>query len=110
MTKAYVTEYARGTLDGRTYIPSGEEPAIKTQVVDYTAGAAATALAFDKNTRFVRIHVDSICSFKFGTAPVAAVTDARMAANATEYFGVPVASNDPSATTEGNKVSFITNT
>lgn len=106
MTKAYISEYARGTLDGRTFIPSGEEPSITTQVVDYTAGATASA-TLNVKTRFVRIHVDSIASFLFGAAPVAAVTNARMAANTTEYFGVP---NSPLETGSGLKISFITNT
>lgn len=106
MTKAYISEYARGTLDGRTFIPSAEEPALATQVVDYTAGVAASA-TLNVKTRFVRVHVDSIASYKFGTAPVAATTDARMAANATEYFGVP---NSPLETGSGLKISFITNT
>lgn len=106
MTKAYISEYARGTLDGRTFLPSGEEPAVATQVVDYTAGVAASA-TLNAQTRFVRVHTDAICSFKFGAAPVATVNDARMAANATEYFGVP---NDPQLTGSGLKISFITNT
>lgn len=106
MTKAYVTEYARGTLDGRTFIPSGEEPAIATQVVDYTAGTTASTV-FNVKTRFVRIHVDSIASFVFAVAPVATTANARMAANTTEYFGVP---NSPAETGSGLKVAFITNT
>ncbi len=106
MTKAYISEYARGTLDGRTFIPSGEEPAIANQVVDYTAGAAASA-TLNAQTRFVRIHVDSIASFVFGANPTATVNNARLAANATEYFGVP---NDPQLQGSGLKISFITNT
>lgn len=106
MTKAYVTEYARGTLDGRMFLPSGEEPAIATQVIDYTAGVAASA-TFNVKTRFIRVHVDSIASMKVGAAPVAAVTDARLAANATEYFGLPAPAGEVGS---GLKISFITNT
>lgn len=107
MTKAYISEYARGTLDGRTFIPSAEEPSLASQVVDYTAGAAVSTL-LNAKTRFVRIHVDSIASFKVSTAGTLATTaDARMAANATEYFGVP---NSPLETGSNMKFSFITNT
>lgn len=106
MTKAYISEYARGTLDPRTFLPSGEEPAVATQVVDYSGGAAASA-TFNVKTRFIRVHVDSIASFKVAAAPVAAVTDARMAANATEYFGLP---NSTGETGSGLKIGFITNT
>jgi len=45
--------------------------------------------AFDDKTRIVRVHTDSICSIKFGTAPTATTSTTRLAANSTEYFGVP---------------------
>jgi hypothetical protein len=38
----------------------------------------------------VRIHTDAICSISFGTAPTATATNRRLAANQTEYFGVPL--------------------
>lgn len=87
MAKVYITEYARASLDTRAFIPSGEEPSIKCTVLDTTA--THTSAVLDKNTRLVRVHTDGIISYKFGTAPVAATTDSRMAANATEYFGIP---------------------
>lgn len=107
MTKLYVSEYARLT---ETYGPGGvpaqapEEPPIATQVVDYSAGTAVSS-AFNAKTRFVRIHADSICSVKFGTGSLAAAatTDPRMAADQTEFRGLP---KDGSIT----KVAAITNT
>lgn len=98
MTKAYVTEYGDATGGGAVQVAQG--PAIRTQVVDYSAGVAATALAFTENTKIVRVHVDSICSVAEGTAPVATTASKRMPADSTEYFGVR----------PGDKLSFITNT
>jgi hypothetical protein len=64
--------------------------------VDITVLSAA----FNAATKIVRLHTDAICSVAFGAAPVAAATNARLAAGATEYFGV----------SPGSKVAVITNT
>jgi hypothetical protein len=106
MTKLYVAEYAGLTpVTSHNGIPAQcpQEPALAVQVVDYTAGTAASS-AFNAKTRFVRIHCDSSCSVKFGgTSVTAAVTDPRMAADQTEFRGLPL---DGSVT----KVAAITNT
>ena len=107
MAKVYISEYARGTLGSRGTIYSAEEPAVATQVIDTGGGAIASAV-FNKETRYIRVHTDGIMSYRFGTAPVAVTTDSRMAANQTEYFGVPPASVD--AANEGYKIGCITNT
>jgi hypothetical protein len=54
-----------------------------------------TSAAFNSQTRMVRLHKDagSPCSISFGTAPTATTSNARMAANSTEYNGVPVGQN-----------------
>lgn len=109
MSKVYINEYARIGLTERGWVQAPEEPAVATQVLD-TSGGVQVSAAFNKETRFIRVHTDGIISFKFGAAPTAAITDARMGAGATEYFGVPQSSSDPSATTEGLKISAITNT
>lgn len=106
MAKLYITEYSQVGVDsvgrGQT---APQQPHLATQVVDFTAGAAASA-AFNNDTRLVRIHTDAICSYKFGTAPTAATTDARMAAGQTEYHVV----GTPSGGAGGLKVSAISNT
>lgn len=94
-SKAYVTEYG-GATNG---IRAAQGPAIRTQVVDFSGGATATALPFDANTAFVRVYVDSFCSVAEGTAPVATTSSKQMAADATEYWGVRA----------GDKLSFIIN-
>ena len=97
MAVAYISEYSKFAPD-----PSGvgqvpQEPAIVNQTV--AIGNVASSDAFNAATRFVRIHVDAICSIKFGAAPTATTDDARLAAGQTEYFGV----------NPGDKVSVITN-
>jgi len=102
MTKAYIEEYAFMAQAGLGQIfQAGTQPPVTTpQVVDYTSGAAASA-AFNAKTNFIRVHVDSICSYRVSTAGTAATTSySRMAANQTEYFAVQ----------PGDKINFITNT
>jgi hypothetical protein len=54
------------------------------------SGSSAQSSAFNANTKFVRLHTDVSCTIEFGTNPTAvALQTARMAANQTEYFGVP---------------------
>lgn len=86
-SKLYVSEYVDFPQQAGTAIGVAAEPSVD-QVVDYSGGVAAST-AFAANTRFVRIHTDSICCIAFGTAPVATVNNKRMAAGATEYFAVP---------------------
>lgn len=98
MAKAYVSEFT-GILSGTIQIPS-DDP-IRTQVVDFTSGVAATANVFTDATRFVRVNVDATCSTVGGlSAPTATTSDLRMSANNTEYFPA-----EP-----GQKRSFISNT
>jgi hypothetical protein len=102
MTKAYISEYSNAPqAQLGNIIMCGAEPSVTTpQVLDYSGGVATSA-AFNASTRFIRLHVDSIASFRFSTAGTAATTSyPRMAAGATEFFGV----------NPGDKVSVITNT
>jgi len=108
MATLYVSEYARQALDNHgAPIAAGEEPPLASQTVAIAVGSTASG-AFNLKTRFVRLHADVVCSFKFGTGtPVAVATDARMGANQTEYFGVlEQAVRDPA----GFKVAVIQNT
>lgn len=102
MTKLYVAEYpglaATNTSDGVPILPM---PPTAEQVVDYTAGAAPSAV-FADTTTFVELEADSICSISFGTAPVATVANMRMAAGERRVVGVSRGSK--------LKVSAITNT
>lgn len=104
MTKAYVEEYAYlaafGLAGGQAFQAGHQPPVVAPQVVDYTSGHAESA-AFNAKTKFIRVHVDSIASYRVSTAGTAATTSySRMAANQTEYFAVQA----------GDIISFITNT
>lgn len=102
MTKLYVSEYAGlAAVDADGLDKIMPQPPTASQVVDYTAGVAASS-AFLPSTRFVEIHNDSICSILFGTAPVATVNTMRLAANERVVVGVPAG--------QAFKVSAITNT
>ncbi len=87
MSKISITEYSRQGRDDRGPIITGEEPALARQLVDFTAGATASAV-LNANTRMVRVCADVSCAITFGAAPVAALTDTRIAAGQPEYFSI----------------------
>jgi hypothetical protein len=100
MAVLYITEYISQAIDGlNNTLAAGKEPAVAQQTIAIGAGSVASA-AFNAQTKFVRVHTDAVCSIKFGTAPVAVATAQRMAANATEFYGV----------VPGDKIAVITNT
>lgn len=104
MTKMYVDVFSRQAVDHESKpiaAPDWSSKIGDTIVIDYTAGAARTPTAFPNNARFIRMHADSICSFKFGGSTVVASTgESRMIAGQTEFGGVA----------PGDYLSAITNT
>ena len=100
MAVLYISEYQDMPMTGSgPAFQAGMEPAIATQTVAI-GGTSTQSAAFNASTRFVRLHTDAICSVLFGSNPTATATSPRMAANATELFGVK----------GGHKVAVITNT
>jgi hypothetical protein len=91
MAILYVTEF-QNTMPN-TLAPGQAALAIVPPLAEQTvaqSASSAQSAAFNQLTKFVRLHTDAICSVEFGTNPTAvANTQARMAANQTEYFGVP---------------------
>jgi len=91
----YVTEFAELEIG-----PAGRvgqmtmQPPLAEQTIALAAGSTPSN-AFNANTRIVRLHNDGTqpVAIEFGTAPTAiaagATGTARMAANQTEYYGVP---------------------
>lgn len=82
----FISEYPQNSIDTPTLVM---EPSTVSQVVTFTTSTQSAA--FRTDTRMVRLHNDatSPVAFKFGTNPTAVSgTDARMAANQTEYFKV----------------------
>jgi len=88
MATLYVTEYTKLGVgaNGEAAVP--QEPPVAEQIVAI-AGASTASSPFNQATAFVRLHTDSVCSVEFGTTPIASIFNARMAANQTEYHGVP---------------------
>lgn len=88
MASLYISEYANMPQQSGVLFQCGEEPVLANQKI--AIGATTTSSQFNANTRFVRLHCDAICSVKFGAVATvtAAATDARLAANQTEFFGV----------------------
>jgi hypothetical protein len=85
MTKLYIYEFdGLGRTEQSDSVPVPSIDAATTdQVVDYTAGAAAS-VPFQPTTRWVLVASDAICSIKFSpsAAPVAATTaNFRLPAN-----------------------------
>jgi hypothetical protein len=101
MSTLYIAEFSNVGHDGASLVQAATVPPTATQTVSFT-GTPGVSAAFANNTQLVRIQTDGICSIKFGTAPTAATTDMRMAADQTEYFTVPLQ--------KSYKVSAITNT
>jgi hypothetical protein len=101
MAVLYVAEFNSIGGQGNFPVQAAEVPPIAEQTVAIGGSSAACTNAFNKNTAFVRIEVDAVCSIAFCTAPTATTGNMRMAANTTEYFSVPAGAN--------YKVAAITN-
>jgi len=79
-----------------------QEPEITSQTVAI-GGGSASSNPFNAATTVVRLHCDAICSVTFAKGSATATTsNRRLAANQTEYFGVPKG--------DGYVVAVITNT
>src|SRR5579862_7000168 len=89
MSTLYVTGFVTQGMDlnGRP-LSVATLPVTEQQTVSITA-TTVSSTAFQNNTNLVRLHSDTTCSFSFGTSPTATTTNARMAANQTEYFSIP---------------------
>ena len=90
MATLFIGEYESLATDSHgNVIAAVQEPALKEQQVDFTAGEAKS-VNFDKRTRFVRLHTNAPCHFKFGASPVAVSgVNQPMVTGQTEMFGVP---------------------
>ena len=99
MAKVYLSEYQNISLTTNGLAQCASEPALATQVLDTTA--THLSAAFNTNTRYIRLNADGVVSYKISTAGTAAGTsDARLAANTSEYFGIKA----------GDKIDVIANT
>lgn len=100
MAFAYITEYRRQAVDGLgRLIPAGMEPALAVQKVA-VGGVSTQSAAFHPETTMVSINVDVVTSVAFGENPTATTSSSRIAADATQFFGV----------IPGHRVAVISNT
>ena len=102
MATLYVTEFQGQGMDqnARSIPITAQTPTAEQTVA--IGGSSTQSSAFNNATNIVRLHTDAICSVEFGTNPTATTSKARMAANQTEYFFIPV--------NQAYKVAVITNT
>jgi len=88
MAVLYVVEYAQLGYDPQGPAAVPEQPTLSKQTLPI-GGSSVVSAPFQPATKYVRLHCDAICSINFGINPVATTTTERMAANQTEYSGVP---------------------
>lgn len=100
MAVLFISEYAFQPVTAGKAIAAALEPSITTQTVAIS-GSSTQSSTFNAKTTFIRVHTDAICSISISANPTASSTTARMAAGATEYFGIA---------TTGLKIAVITNT
>lgn len=99
MAALYVTEFT-GLRETGKGIPAqvAQTPPVASHKI--TIAATAASITFSRRTDIIRVHTDAVCSILIGSNPTATASDGRMAADATEYFGVR----------PGDKLSVISNT
>lgn len=100
MASLYIAEFASLAEAGAGEpMQAAKWPPLREQKVSLS-GTSAASNAFGADTRAIRVHTDAICSIKVAEAPTATASNARLAADQTEYLGV-----EP-----GHKIAGITNT
>jgi hypothetical protein len=83
-----ITMFRETCTDGlNNRVPTGEFPSLGTLQVT-ASGASTQSAATSDVCYFVRIHTDAAVRLDIGVNPTAAATSPRLAANATEYFGL----------------------
>jgi hypothetical protein len=92
MAKLYISEYATISALPNHSGQMPYEPPQAEQVIDFTSGAA-TSNPFRPLTRMVRLNCDATCSLLIGANPVATTQNGRLAADRTEFRGVPEGQN-----------------
>lgn len=102
MAVLYVSEFSALYQSANGQGAMAVQPSLRDQTIAIGSGSTTPTYPFLPATRFVRLHADAICSVAFGTSPTASATNARMAANQTEYFAVAANTNQT--------VAVITNT
>lgn len=91
MSTLYVAEFERPR---NQWVDIANAPAVVEQTITISGTSTACTNNFGGTggtqfkTAMIRVHTDVVCSIKIGASPTATITNARMAANTTEYFSV----------------------
>ncbi len=88
MATLYIQELSAIGGGGNHPVSGAQQPPITEQIVNIS-GSSTQSATLHVNTTMLRINTDSTCSILFGANPTATTSNARLAANQTEYFTVP---------------------
>lgn len=90
MALLYLTEHTAAGRYGGGVIPVADTGNwVENASSPLSIGGAVASAPFGPNTTLIRVHVDAICSILITTAgSLATTSNARMAANQTEYWYV----------------------
>ena len=89
MAKLYITEYA-GRGPNSLQISMETTAFVADRALSLSTVAAVSTIPFDNATNYIRINTDVAVSIAIvpTTGTLATINNKRMAADATEYFGV----------------------
>lgn len=90
MAILYVAEFKDLASDGKGHKVSAPKwPALAQNTMDFTS--SEQNLTLQGATNFARIHADAACHINIGTSgtPTATTSMAKLAADQTEFVGVP---------------------
>ena len=95
MAKAYIEEFRDVSYDQRGRpMPVAEQPSLATQVVEFST-ATKNGTPLKPNTRLVRLIADAKAHYTFGNDPTATADHPYLAADASEFFGIPEGGTRP---------------
>jgi hypothetical protein len=86
MATLWVTEFAEIPMVQGVPTPVAVEPAVAEQAVTFTTTTASSA--FNGSTRYVRIISSADCHVRFGLAPTATTSTAKLLAGVAEWRAV----------------------
>lgn len=90
MTYLYISEFALAGHDANGKVAQvAHQPAVADQRISIS-GTSAQSAALNSSTALVRVQADVACAITFGTDPTATSSSTPLAADAAEYFTVPI--------------------
>ena len=85
----YITEYSKvASGEYGATIQAGEEPPL-AEDKKAIGSSSVQSNVFNKHTRVIMVHTDSICHVAIGENPSASVGNRRLPADTTVFYGIP---------------------